>query len=138
MNQADLIRASFDLVAPRADELIGQFYSNLFQAAPGVRGLFPNDMTAQKKHLAAAVGLVVKHADDLTALDDALGAMGRRHVEYGAVEAHYPVVRDVLLQTLGEFAGDAWSPEINQAWTSALNTVAGQMLAGVQDQRVAA
>jgi hemoglobin-like flavoprotein len=40
----DALETSFDLVAPRGDELMNIFYARLFVAAPGVRTLFPRDM----------------------------------------------------------------------------------------------
>lgn len=128
----ELIRASFNLVAPQAEHIIDRFYDNLFETAPGVRSMFPDDMTQQKKHLLGSVGLIVKHADNLAAISGALGDMGKRHARYGAQEAHYPVVRDVMLQTLSEVAGDAWTEEIHGAWERALNAVAGMMLKGAQ------
>ena len=38
------LETSFDLVAPRGDELMDEFYSRLFAAAPAVQPLFPDDM----------------------------------------------------------------------------------------------
>lgn len=45
------IETSFDLVAPRGDELMDEFYSRLFAAAPTVRSLFPDDLRPQKRML---------------------------------------------------------------------------------------
>jgi hemoglobin-like flavoprotein len=36
----EALEASFDLVAPRGDELIDEFYAGLFEAAPAVKPLF--------------------------------------------------------------------------------------------------
>lgn len=131
-NAIDRIRTSFQLVAPRGKELIDTFYEMLFTTAPGVRGLFPADMTKQKGHLLGAVGLVVKHADNLAALEGPLMDMGERHVGYGAKAEHYPVVRDTLIAALGVTAGSAWTPQLANDWTEALNAVAGLMLRGAQ------
>ncbi len=129
-SDAELIRTSFDAVASQAETLIDRFYDNLFATAPSVRPLFPDDMTQQKRHLLSAVSLVVKHADRLDELAGALMDMGERHVRYGAQEAHYPVVRDVMLRTLAEVAGDAWTSEFEGAWRRALDSVAQMMLRG--------
>ncbi|MBL8757329.1 MAG: globin [Phycisphaerae bacterium] len=126
------IRASFDLVAPRATGLVDRFYERLFKAAPGVRGMFPADMSKQKGHLLAAIGMVVKHADDFNALEKPLMDMGARHVGYGAKPEHYGLVRDTLLATLAEFAGPAWNEQLNQDWTAALNAVASTMIRGAE------
>jgi hemoglobin-like flavoprotein len=126
------IRTSFQLLAPRGQELIDTFYQMLFTAAPGVRGLFPADMTKQKGHLLGAVGLVVKHADNLAAIEGPLMDMGERHVKYGAKAEHYPVVRDTLIAALAVTAGPAWNPQLADDWTEALNAVAGLMIRGAQ------
>jgi hemoglobin-like flavoprotein len=36
----DALETSFDLVAPRGDELVDTFYTRLFDAAPAVKPLF--------------------------------------------------------------------------------------------------
>lgn len=127
---ADRIRASFELLAPKGAEIIDTFYATLFASAPQLRGLFPQDMSKQKGHLLAAVGLVVKHADNLAALETPLMDMGERHVKYGATPEHYPVVRDTMIAALAKVAGPAWNEQLASDWTAALNAVAGAMIRG--------
>jgi methyl-accepting chemotaxis protein len=135
---ATQLRLSFELLAPRVPELVDGFYTRLFAAAPAVRGLFPSDLSAQKRHLLAALTLVVRDADQLERLAPALREMGARHVRYGARPEHYPVVRDTLLETLAAFAGPAWSEEPAAAWRAALDHVAGLMLEGALQAEAAA
>lgn len=126
------IRDSFNALAPKGEELMEVFYAKLFSENPGVREMFPDDMAGQKKALLGAVSLVVKHADDLGAIEGALHEMGARHVDYGTVAEHYPIVRDTLLAALSEVAGDLWNDQLNEDWTGALNAVAGTMIAGAE------
>ncbi len=128
----DRIRSSFSLLQPSMGTVMERFYEKLFASAPAVRPMFPKDMTEQRKHLAAAIGLVVKNADKLSTLEGALMDMGARHVKYGAKPEHYPVVRDVMLETLAEAAGKAWSPQLHDDWAEALNAVAGAMIKGAE------
>jgi methyl-accepting chemotaxis protein len=129
-DQIQRIRAGFEALAPQAGNIVDRFYENLFSQNPGVRPMFPDDMSGQKKHLASAIALVVKHADNLEPIRSALMEMGARHVGYGAQPEHYPIVRDTLVATLGEIAGSAFTPEDAQAWTDALNAVASIMIEG--------
>jgi hypothetical protein len=62
------LETSFDLVAPRGDELMDEFYSRLFRAAPAVKPLFPDDLRRQKAMLLAALVLVRKSLRDLDAI----------------------------------------------------------------------
>ena len=49
------LESSFDLVAPRGDELMDVFYGRLFAAAPAVRPLFAGtDLKRQKGMLLGA------------------------------------------------------------------------------------
>ncbi len=129
------IRDSFNALAPQGDRLMTVFYDKLFHENPSVRSLFPDDMAGQKKALLGAVALVVKHADDLGAVESALEEMGARHVGYGAKAEHYPIVRDTLLASLSEVAGDLWNDQLEQDWTGALNAVAGAMIAGAEREQ---
>src|SRR5215212_9223670 len=126
--QTETLETSFDLIAPHGDELMDEFYSRLFAAAPGVRPLFSGDMRRQKAMLLSALVLVRKSLRDLDRLVPKLHAMGARHVEYGALPEHYPVVASVLIESMAAVAGDAWTAEIGQAWSAALNVVAGVMI----------
>lgn len=133
------IRDSFEALTPKGEELMDVFYDKLFRENPGVREMFPDDMAGQKKALLGAVALVVKHADNLGAIEDALHEMGARHIDYGTQAEHYPIVRDTLLAALSEVAGELWNDQLNEDWTGALNAVAGTMIAGSeQAQRDAA
>ena len=65
----DALETSFDIVAPRGDELMDVFYARLFDAAPAVRPLFAGtDLRRQKAMLLSALVLVRKSLRDLTAI----------------------------------------------------------------------
>jgi hemoglobin-like flavoprotein len=81
------LEQSFDLIAPRGDELMDRFYTGLFAAAPAVRPLFAGtDMRRQKAMLLSALVLLRKSLRDLDAIIPTLGALGARHAAYGAAE----------------------------------------------------
>jgi hemoglobin-like flavoprotein len=89
----DALETSFDLVAPRGDELVDTFYTRLFAAAPAVEPLFARtDIAHQKTMLLATLVLLRKSLRDLAAVVPKLQELGRRHVGYGARPEHYPVV----------------------------------------------
>ena len=51
---------------------------------------------------------------------------------------HYPVVGEVLISSMAQVAGEAWTPEYEQAWTEAFAIVAGAMLEGAESVEAAA
>ena len=128
------LETSFDLIAPRGDELVDTFYARLFAAAPAVRPLFDGiDLQRQKTMLLGALVLLRKSLRNLDPIVPKLREMGARHVAYGAEPAHYPVVGEVLIGAMAKVAGDAWEPRFAQAWETAFSVIAGAMIAGAAD-----
>ena len=133
----EALETSFDLVAPRGDELMDVFYSQLFAAAPAVRPLFAaTDLKRQKSMLLATLVLLRKSLRDLDAITPKLRDLGARHVAYGAQPEHYPVVGDVLIASMAEIAGPAWTPAYEHAWREAFGIVAAAMLEGAEEAKL--
>jgi len=128
----EALENSFDLVAPRGDELMDEFYSRLFAAAPTVRPLFPDDMRRQKTMLLGALVLLRKSLRNLDAIVPKLHELGARHVAYGARPEHYPVVGAVLIESMAAVTGEAWKDEYALAWGEASAVVAAAMLEGAE------
>jgi hemoglobin-like flavoprotein len=129
----ELLATSFDLLAPRGDELMDEFYDRLFAAAPEVRPLFPDDMRRQKTMLLGALVLLRKSLCNLDAIVPKLRELGARHVAYGAEPEHYPVVGAALLGAMASLAGSGWTREIEGAWANAFEIVAGAMIEGAKE-----
>jgi hemoglobin-like flavoprotein len=133
------LETSFDLVAPRGDELMDTFYARLFAAAPTVRPLFAaTDLGRQKTMLLGTLVLLRRSLRDLDAIVPKLRELGARHVAYGAEPDHYPVVGQALIASMAEVAGDAWRPEFERAWAAAFDIVAGAMLDGAASAELGA
>jgi hemoglobin-like flavoprotein len=127
------LEASFDHIAARGDELMDVFYERLFTVAPAVQPLFADtDLRRQKGMLLAALVLLRRSLRDLDSVTPKLREMGARHVGYGAEPEHYPVVGEVLLASMAQVAGDAWTIEHELAWTEAFAIVSGAMLDGAR------
>jgi len=123
------VQSSFWLALPRMDDVVNAFYQRLFEVAPGVRALFPDDLKKQKAALKGALVLAVSNLRSPDTLMPTLADMGKRHVDYGAAPEHYPVVRDVMLEVMAEEI-PGWNDEAHDAWTAALNAVATAMIEG--------
>ena len=122
--QIDLIRASWRSVEPIADTAATLFYDRLFELDPTVRRLFRRtDMTAQRKTLMQTLAVVVKGIDRLEDLVPAVEALGRRHAGYGVRPEHYDTVGAALLWTLERGLGDAFTPDVREAWATAYGTL---------------
>jgi hemoglobin-like flavoprotein len=127
-SQIALVQDSFAKVAPISDQAAVLFYDRLFELAPQVRAMFPDDLTEQRKKLMATLAVVVGGLSNLDSILPAASALARRHVGYGARPEHYPVVGAALLWTLEKGLGEAWTPELADAWTAAYGTLSGYMI----------
>ncbi|MEL6247054.1 MAG: globin domain-containing protein, partial [Cyanobacteria bacterium J06627_15] len=63
-------------------------------------------------------------------LSKSLKGLGARHVKYGALPEHYPLVGNSLLKTLEQYAGSAWTPDVKEAWVGAYGAITELMLEG--------
>jgi hemoglobin-like flavoprotein len=127
-DQVTLVQQSFAKVAPISEQAAVLFYDRLFEVAPSVRAMFPDDMTEQRKKLMATLAVVVNGLTNLEAVLPAASALAKRHVSYGAKPEHYPVVGGALLWTLEKGLGEAWTPDVASAWTEAYGTLSGFMI----------
>ena len=136
--QIKLVQDSFAKVAPISEQAAVLFYGRLFEVAPSVRAMFPDDMTEQRKKLMATLAVVVNGLTNLETVLPAASALAKRHVSYGAKPEHYPVVGGALLWTLEKGLGEAWTPETEAAWTAAYGTLSGYMIAEAYGEAQAA
>jgi hemoglobin-like flavoprotein len=127
-DQVTLVQDSFAKVAPIADQAAVLFYDRLFEIAPQVRTMFPDDMKEQRRKLMATLAVVVNGLSNLELILPAASALATRHVAYGAKAEHYPVVGSALLWTLEKGLGEGWTPDVAAAWTAAYGTLSGFMI----------
>jgi NAD(P)H-flavin reductase len=128
-----LLKESFALVAPQAEELAAFFYAEVFyRGGTEVTDMFPPAMTAQRDRLLAALVRIVTDVDDLDRLSGFLTGLGRDHRKFDVKPEHYDVVGQALLATLAHFAGEAWTPEVRETWAAAYALIAQVMRSGAE------
>jgi hemoglobin-like flavoprotein len=126
----NLLRQSFEVVATANPRFVTRFYEILFERHPQARPLFPqNGMARQAEMLTQALVAVLDHLEDAPWLQDTLGALGAKHVDYGVTREMYDWVGASLLAALAEVAGPAWTPELQAAWSEAYGAIVSLMLA---------
>jgi hemoglobin-like flavoprotein len=142
------IRSSWRLVVPIADTAADLFYRRLFELRPDYRELFSLDMASQKRKLLHMLAFVVKSLDyqdadwrdDVPANEDMMLvvlALGRRHSElYKIPRESYDVVAEALVWTLHFGLGEAFTPEVQNAWVHIYTLLAKTMqMAGLAVDR---
>jgi hemoglobin-like flavoprotein len=123
------VQASHGQVTQDARALSSRFYAELFAAAPGLRHLFPQDLTSLQGHFEAALALVIRNLDEVAALEPSLRDLGAQHVAWGARPADYVVARNALVAAIRSRAGE-WSEPLEADWRRAITAIIVPMLHG--------
>ncbi|WP_210407237.1 globin domain-containing protein [Hydrocoleum sp. CS-953] len=74
--------------------------------------------------------LVVENLRHREALAEVLQNLGSRHVNYGTLKQHYPLVGKTLLRTFKQYLKDDWTPEVSKAWVYAIGQITRLMFEG--------
>ncbi|MBC7851665.1 MAG: hemin receptor [Chitinophagaceae bacterium] len=127
-DQIVLMQQSWNRVLPIKNEVGIIFYRKLFEAAPQVRYLFKDDVSAQAGKLVTMLGYIVTKLNRMDELLPEVKKLGERHQQFGAEPAHYELVGQCLIATLEEGLGENWTPEIRDAWITAYNTLKNVMI----------
>jgi NAD(P)H-flavin reductase/hemoglobin-like flavoprotein len=132
---AEIVRRSWAALEPRTEDLSRHFYATLFARAPETRDLFPVNMDIQRSRLLRAIVHVVQVVDETEQLAPFLAQLGRDHRKFGVIAEHYDAVANALVSAIATFAGDAWSAEVEEAWTEMYGLVGDAMRTAAAAER---
>lgn len=136
-SQIEMLEDSFVQIKPRLTEFGVSFYTNLFAMYPQVKPLFvKSDLKKQQFLLTESLSMIVGNLRNTELLSHTLMGLGARHVDYGTLPEHYPLVGNVLLRTFEEYLEDNWTPELNEAWVDAYEVITQWMLVGAETKAI--
>lgn len=121
------MQATWEKVVPISDTAAALFYGKLFELDPSLKPLFTSDIKEQGKKLMQMITIAVRGLNDLDKLVPAVQELGRRHVGYGVKDEHYATVGTALLWTLEKGLGDAFTPDVKEAWATVYGILADTM-----------
>jgi hemoglobin-like flavoprotein len=127
-SERSLLRESFIHLIPHVEKVSEEFYDKLFNLHPSVKPLFKGDIQTQREKLVRMLASAVDALQDREGFVEACRALGSRHVAYGAVPAHYPIVGSLLLETIKERADPPITEEELGAWENLYRLIAEEML----------
>ncbi|MBA3534538.1 MAG: hemin receptor [Ardenticatenales bacterium] len=130
--QIRLVRRTFEYIRPpseASDVAVAMFYERLFELDPELRPLFKTDMAVQGRKLMQTLALMIDTLENPGAIALEVQALGLRHTGYGVQEQDYDTMREALLWTVRQSLGEAYLPEVEEAWTLAYNFLADVMKA---------
>jgi len=136
--QIALVQETFAIIAPIADDAAVLFYRRLFELDPSLQRMFRGDMADQRRKLMQMLTAAVKGLSRLEQLVPVVEDLGRRHAGYGVADAHYDTVGAALLWTLEKGLGQAFTPEVREAWATVYGVLASTMKSAAAREAVAA
>ena len=133
--QIRMVQQSFDQFFPQANEISARFYEHLFRIDPSMRQLFRADIPSQSRKFMAMLRITVKGIDRIDQIRPVLVDVGKRHHLYGVADGQYTPMRDALMLAFEEEMGEAFTPELRDAWIAAYDLLAEIMLEGQEIKR---
>ena len=131
--EIELVKASWANVVPISNLAAELFYGKLFEIDPALKCLFPENLEEQGEKLMMMINTAVTGLDSLEQIVPAVKALGQRHADYGVVDAHYDIVGEALIWTLGQGLGDRFTDEVKNAWLNTYTLLAGTMKDGAAE-----
>jgi hemoglobin-like flavoprotein len=125
--QVQLVQQTFMKVLPISDLAARLFYKRLFEIDPSLKPMFKGDMQEQGRKLMQMIGMTVQGLSVPGEIMGLVADLGRKHVEYGVVDANYDTVCAALMWTLGQGLGADFTPEVKGAWAEAYEFLATVM-----------
>jgi len=125
--QIKLVQDSFREVGPIAETAAQLFYARLFELDPDLELLFKGNLTEQGRKLMQMLGLAVNSLDRMEQLLPVVRSLGTRHGVYGVRDKDYATVGQALLWTLRKGLGQAFTPDVEEAWSNVYATLASEM-----------
>lgn len=121
-NHIEIIKSTIPLLESAGPALTQHFYQRMFSHNPELKDIF--NMTHQKTGrqsvaLFEAVAAYAKNIENLAALTTAVERIAHKHTSFNIKAEHYQIVGHHLIETLRELAPDAFTKEVEEAWTEA-------------------
>jgi NAD(P)H-flavin reductase/hemoglobin-like flavoprotein len=130
-----LVRQAWDVVSGRADQLVRNFYAEVFLAlGDEALQMFPSDMVTQRDDFGRALVQWVV-TDDLEAMAAHLTQLGADHRKFDVAPRHYEAAGVALVSAWSHLAGSAWTPQIEAAVVGSYTRLASVMIDGAMRTR---
>jgi len=118
----EVVKSTIPLLESAGPALTQHFYQRMFSHNPELKDIF--NMTHQKTGrqgvaLFEAIAAYAKNIENLAALTSAVERIAHKHTSFNIQAEHYQIVGHHLIETLRELAPDAFTSEVEEAWTAA-------------------
>lgn len=123
----DIVKSTSTIIEQGGSTITEHFYARMFRENPELKHIFnmSNQHTGrQKVALFEAILAYAKNIDNLSALKAAVERIANKHTSFHIQAAHYDIVGHHLIETFRELLGADFTPDIEDAWTTAYGVLA--------------
>ncbi|CAM3754721.1 NO-inducible flavohemoprotein [Vibrio aquimaris] len=118
----EVVKSTIPLLEGAGPALTQHFYQRMFSHNPELKDIF--NMTHQKTGrqsvaLFEAIAAYAKNIENLEALASAVERIAHKHTSFNIQAEHYQIVGHHLIETLRELAPEAFTKQVEEAWTAA-------------------
>lgn len=126
--QISLVQQSYAKVLLMAELVERLFYEDLFETAPEIRPLFSTfDLEGEGRRLMVSMAALIDGLSTPERIIPSAEALAIRHLDYGTEPEHYDAMGASLIRALGKGLGDAFTPELEEAWRAFYDLLADAM-----------
>lgn len=126
-NTIKTVKSTVPLLVNAGTGVTEYFYNRMFTHNPELKDIFNmgNQETGKQPFaLFSALAAFAQNIDNLDVLTSALSRITHKHTSLNILPEHYPIVGHHLIETLRELLPDAFTIEVEQAWTEAYHLLA--------------
>ncbi|KAL6872534.1 flavohemoglobin [Trichoderma longibrachiatum] len=126
-DQIAIIKSTVPIIREHGTTVTTTFYANMLAAHPELKNYFSlrNQQTgAQQAALANSVLAAATYIDNLPVIAGAVERIAQKHASLFIQPEHYPIVGKYLIGAFEQILGDAFTPEIKEAWVTAYGILA--------------
>jgi nitric oxide dioxygenase len=132
----DTVKATIPVLASAGTAITEHFYKRMFTHNPELKDVFNMSHQATGRQPAAlfdAIAAYATHIDNLEVLTGAVMRIAHKHTSFNIKADQYAIVGHHLIETLRELLGDAFTPEIEEAWGAAYQQLANIFIQAEED-----
>jgi len=123
----EIIKTTIPLLESAGPVLTGHFYQRMFTHNPELQDIF--NMTnqhsgRQQVALFEAIAAYAKNIENVAVLTSAVERIAQKHTSFNIKANHYAIVGHHLIETLRELASEAFTSDVEEAWTAAYQVLA--------------
>lgn len=126
-NTIKIVKSTIPLLVSAGTGVTEHFYNRMFTHNPELKHIFNMGNQATGKQpfaLFNALAAYAQHIDNLEVLTSALNRINHKHASLNILPEHYPIVGHHLIETLRELVPNAFTAEVEEAWTQAYQLLA--------------